>query len=532
MDAGLMGMRFMHAICHTADRHGLMPDPAPSPRETSIQAAIGQSPSQVSLRAVPEQGCILVSHPLLRDSRITFFHQTVVLLCRHSFASGTYGLVLNRVLSNEAKARVNDMIKGLDSSSDPASSAGLDLALDMPLAMQAMLDDYLLRAGPASHYEMERAGEFSQSSGEDSGASDEDDDVSFLPEDPTETSIDVSFTATTPASAADKPPDDGKAHTAPLDQGAAEQPGVSSAVERHDQESDSRSSPGHTAPGIDQKQVAKQWQGRIKRPASAAAATDQPAAHASTAPKDIADPKHPLRFHQFITNMKRSPPSPLPADLQDIPEAVSSSQAASHTALSRQQVQPLDTPGGQNDRSPSASPDKRAEASSEAGTSSQEKAEQPGPSVRSSDSESTGPISHPGSSTSQGKGSRQGSVPGKEPGLMNLVPFEVMSRTLSRGGPIPGGQVLHSSPELGGDAVQEPSEGAPGIYVGCDKGRAQQLLNSGQLSDVTMRFFVGEAQWGSQQLETELAQGSWLLLSPSPQLLHDISLKPHRFTDW
>lgn len=43
-------------------------------------------------------------------------------------------------------------------------------------------DDYLLRAGPASHYEMERAGEFSQSSGEDSGASDEDDDVSFLPE--------------------------------------------------------------------------------------------------------------------------------------------------------------------------------------------------------------------------------------------------------------------------------------------------------------------------------------------------------------
>lgn len=143
--------------------------------------------------------------------------------------------------------------------------------------------------------------------------------------------------------------------------------------------------------------------------------------------------------------MKRSPPSPLPADLQDIPEAVSSSQAASHTALSRQQVQPLDTPGGQNDRSPSASPDKRAEASSEAGTSSQEKAEQPGPSVRSSDSESTGPISHPGSSTSQGKGSRQGSVPGKEPGLMNLVPFEVMSRTLSRGGPIPGGQVGSSS---------------------------------------------------------------------------------------
>lgn len=46
-----------------------------------------------------------------------------------------------------------------------------------------------------------------------------------------------------------------------------------------------------------------------------------------------------------------------------------------------------------------------------------------------------------------------------------------------------------------------------------------------------MRVFVGEAQWGSQQLETELAQGSWLLLSPHPQLLHDMSLKPHSFIE-
>ncbi|KAL3144055.1 hypothetical protein ABBQ32_003854 [Trebouxia sp. C0010 RCD-2024] len=468
MDAGLMGMRYLHAICHMAESRGLMPDPSASPRETSIQAATGQSPLQVSLRAVPEQGCILVSHPLLRDSHSNFFYQTVVLLCRHTFASGTYGLILNRLLSNDAKARVNDMIKGLDSPSDPASSPGLDLALDMPLAMQAMLDDYLLRKGPASDYDMDRAGYYSQSSDNLSGASDEDDDLSFLPEDPAETSIDVSFTSTTPAPAAEKPPDDRKAHTAPLDQGAAEQPGVSSAVERHDhdQKSDSRSSPGHTVPGTDQQREAKLWQARIKRPASAAA-PGQPAARASAAPKDIADPKHPLRFHQFITNMKRSPRSPPPADLQDIPEAVSSSEADPHAAVSRQQLQPLDTTSGQTDRSPSASPDKTAEASAVAATSSQEEAELPGPSVRSSESEGTDPFSNPGgSSTSEGAGSRVGRVSGKEPGLMNLVPFEVMSRTLSRGGPVPGGQVLHSSPELGGDAVQEPSEGAPGIYVG------------------------------------------------------------------
>lgn len=46
-----------------------------------------------------------------------------------------------------------------------------------------------------------------------------------------------------------------------------------------------------------------------------------------------------------------------------------------------------------------------------------------------------------------------------------------------------------------------------------------------------MRVFVGEAQWGTQQLETELAQGSWLLLSPHPQLLYDMSLKPHSFIE-
>ena len=67
------------------------------------------------------------------------------------------------------------------------------------------------------------------------------------------------------------------------------------------------------------------------------------------------------------------------------------------------------------------------------------------------------------------------------------------------------------------------------MAAGCDRGRAQELLPSGKLPDVVMRFFVGETQWSSQQLESELAQGSWLLLSPSPQLMHDMSLKPHNF---
>lgn len=98
--------------------------------------------AQVRLQAVPEQGCILVSHPLLRDAYSSFFHQTVVLLCRHSFANGTYGLVLNRFLSTDAKAKVNRMMRGHGSQPPQqaaGSSSGLDLARDVPAALQAML---------------------------------------------------------------------------------------------------------------------------------------------------------------------------------------------------------------------------------------------------------------------------------------------------------------------------------------------------------------------------------------------------------
>ena len=67
--------------------------------------------------------------------------------------------------------------------------------------------------------------------------------------------------------------------------------------------------------------------------------------------------------------------------------------------------------------------------------------------------------------------------------------------------------------------------------AGCDRGRAERVLASGKATEAGTRFFVGESQWTSGQLEYELAQGTWLLLSPSPQLLHDLSLKPLEFCD-
>lgn len=66
MDAGLMGMRFMHGICQIAEKHGLLPEsnPAATPRELTIQAAIGQSASQVLTNKGSPASSQLLSIPI------------------------------------------------------------------------------------------------------------------------------------------------------------------------------------------------------------------------------------------------------------------------------------------------------------------------------------------------------------------------------------------------------------------------------------------------------------------------------------
>lgn len=132
--------------------------------------------------------------------------------------------------------------------------------------------------------------------------------------------------------------------------------------------------------------------------------------------EDIADQKHPLRFHQFVTNMKRSTPSPLLPGPQDSPEPVSSPEAGTHAALSSQQAQPAQpstvrTPTGQmpidqiptDQTSSSTNQDTETRTDSESGTGQSFYRE-----------------------------------------LADLLPPDEMSRTLSRGGPVPGTQVRTS----------------------------------------------------------------------------------------
>ena len=93
---------------------------------------------------MPEQACLLVSHPLLYHPSFNFFYQTVVLLCRHSLTSGTYGLALNKLMSKEAKAIMFEiMVSNSPTAHGQQQSrmqpeADFDSSRDLPVTMQGL----------------------------------------------------------------------------------------------------------------------------------------------------------------------------------------------------------------------------------------------------------------------------------------------------------------------------------------------------------------------------------------------------------
>ncbi len=103
---------------------------------------------QVRLQAMPEQACLLVSHPLLYHPSFNFFYQTVVLLCRHSLTSGTYGLALNKLMSREAKAIMSEVMASSSptphgqqqSRMQPAANPGS--SRDLPVVVQGLGDSH------------------------------------------------------------------------------------------------------------------------------------------------------------------------------------------------------------------------------------------------------------------------------------------------------------------------------------------------------------------------------------------------------
>ena len=149
--------------------------------------------------------------------------------------------------------------------------------------------------------------------------------------------------------------------------------------------------------------------------------------------EDIANPKHPLRFHQFINNMKRSTPHP-PAAPQDVPKATPPTETEPQASPSDQQAQQP------QNASEEAGHDRHADVSQTAQDPAYASTDTCSLSTSGKGNVNLGPKSS-SSTMQESMGTSTGTATGTEQGLMNLVPYDVMSRTLSRGGPMPGGQV-------------------------------------------------------------------------------------------
>jgi putative transcriptional regulator len=89
--------------------------------------------------------------------------------------------------------------------------------------------------------------------------------------------------------------------------------------------------------------------------------------------------------------------------------------------------------------------------------------------------------------------------------------------TVFDGGPVSRDHVhfLHQHPESipGGQHI------ANGIFWGGDFKSMVDFMNSRRQESIRVRFFLGYAGWGSDQLETEMKEKSWLIAPASSKLV-------------
>jgi putative transcriptional regulator len=89
---------------------------------------------------------------------------------------------------------------------------------------------------------------------------------------------------------------------------------------------------------------------------------------------------------------------------------------------------------------------------------------------------------------------------------------------LHLGGPCAGPLVaIHSDPDVAEIEVLD------GIYFTAEKHRVERLLRDG---GKTVRFFAGYSGWGAGQLESELQEGSWLLLPAVREMVLELGSDP------
>ncbi|KAL0037191.1 hypothetical protein WJX79_005011 [Trebouxia sp. C0005] len=522
IDSGLLGMRFLTSILQAAEKHGLFPEVQPS----SVMRKEAREPPQVRLQAMPEQACLLVSHPLLYHPSFNFFYQTVVLLCRHSLTSGAYGLALNKLMSTEAKAIMSDIMV----SNSPAShgqqqsrmqpEANLDLSKDLPAATQGFPESPRQHGSGGANIAGLQDLEIQESQSDDdlqfeAQTSDTDadtDDISF-------STSEASMDRFIPVSSCGDP---------------------QSADHPQETDQDDPSEAGDADTSDEARQESVPWQAKIRPspPVRGRLQSWQSRQSTPEASGDIADPQHPSKSNPVVSSLRRLEPhvDPISGPQQADPPSLQSQSSTPDEQAQHLSAAPdiLQSSSSQDQAQPASS------SSEPLGTASLDDAYQQIDRNISEIYELMDEVKRdfralvPSHDWRKVPGTSRGSSIGQptdagHPNLLPMLSGPQQKMTMSRGGPVTGGQTLHGQPDLGGDIVVPPVASHQGLYLGTDIRRVKELEAAGRLVPSDLRVFIGEANWMSGQLEQELARGSWLLLSAEPGLLYNLALLPHQF---
>lgn len=93
--------------------------------------------------------------------------------------------------------------------------------------------------------------------------------------------------------------------------------------------------------------------------------------------------------------------------------------------------------------------------------------------------------------------------------LRDLVPHTESEFKVFNGGPVEQDNLyfIHNVPEL----IPQSIEISEGIYWGGDFDMALDFINSGNITQSNIRFFLGYSGWEPNQLEKELMTNAWIV---------------------
>jgi putative transcriptional regulator len=93
--------------------------------------------------------------------------------------------------------------------------------------------------------------------------------------------------------------------------------------------------------------------------------------------------------------------------------------------------------------------------------------------------------------------------------------FPKSNASLSLGGPV-NTNTLHYIHTLG-DIVPNSNKVIGNVYWGGDFEVVERLIQSGNITNTQIKFFLGYSGWSPNQLEEELNQSAWLVSELSPE---------------